>query len=270
MIDYYRHKMSIISWKKFEQNVRSSGCDLFKRLNEFPNSILVTGCQRSGTTMLSRIITQSNGMVNYWFGPDDELDAALILSGYVDHIPQGRYCFQTTYLNASYQEYFKHTNGHKIIWVLRNPFSVVYSMLHNWRRSGLYRLFRSCGAYLLEGIDKHRYECFGVWGVGRLRQACLAYQGKVSQLFELRKKIGPDRLMVVAYEELAMDKRNILQIIYRFIDLEYKEDYTGMIHSKSITKYKRLSEKEAALVESLCVPIYLKAKKLAHHAPKFL
>jgi ligand-binding sensor domain-containing protein len=44
---------------------------------------------------------------NYWFGRDDELDAALILSGHVDHQQNGRYCFQTTYINECFREYFE-------------------------------------------------------------------------------------------------------------------------------------------------------------------
>jgi hypothetical protein len=51
-------------------------------------------------------------MTQYYFGSDNELDAALILSGRVAHEPQGRYCFQTTYLNECYSEYFEHRDGH--------------------------------------------------------------------------------------------------------------------------------------------------------------
>ena len=91
----------------------------------FGGAILVTGCQRSGTTILSRIITRSDGMVDYWFGRDDELDAALILSGHVWHSPVGRYCFQTTYLNECYEEYFQCDLNQKIIWMIRSPYSVI-------------------------------------------------------------------------------------------------------------------------------------------------
>ena len=74
-------KPRITTWRQFTAQIRSKGHGLLKTLDDFPNAVLVTGCQRSGTTMMSRIITQSEGMVDYWTGPDDELDAALILSG---------------------------------------------------------------------------------------------------------------------------------------------------------------------------------------------
>ena len=43
-------------WPQFEKKVRLRGVELLKRLDDFPDSILVTGCQRSGTTMLTKII----------------------------------------------------------------------------------------------------------------------------------------------------------------------------------------------------------------------
>lgn len=253
----------INTWNKFDREVRSKGCELLRKLDDFPESILVTGCQRSGTTVLSRIITNSDGMINYWFGRDDELDAALVLSGHVS-LPskQGRYCFQTTYLNACYHEYFGHENGHKIIWVLRNPFSVIYSMIHNWRRAALGRLFRSCGEHLLDDDERRRFEKIGLWGVSRLRQACLSYIGKTSQLFELKSSLGPDRLMIVSYDELVANKGSLLPEIYRFVDLEFNEKCAEKLHSRSIGKVKRQSKYEASVVERSCLPVYLAAMKL--------
>lgn len=141
-----RGARNITSWKGFARRVRSQGCQLLAHLDEFPNSVLVMACQRSGTTALARVITTSEGMTNYWFGRDDELDAALMLSGQIRYFSTRRHCFQTTYINECYREYLEHTNGHKLIWVIRNPFSVIYSMLHNWGRFAFNELFRACGA----------------------------------------------------------------------------------------------------------------------------
>jgi hypothetical protein len=242
--------------------VRSRGCCLLARLDEFPNSILITGCQRSGTTMLSRIITGSEGMVNYWFGPDDELDAALILSGVVEHVPRGRYCFQTTYLNECLHEYFVHNNGHRLIWVLRHPFSVVHSMLHNWKDFALNELFVACAADLLDERERKLFNWLGVWGVSRLKRACLAYCGKVSQVFELHRRMAKDRLIVVEYDGLVSNKEEILPELYRFVELPYRPLYAEMIHSKSLGKYSALSGKERAMVEATCISVYEEARKL--------
>ena len=251
----------IRSWRQFDRYVRPDGCSLLRRLDEFPDAILVAGCQRSGTTILARLLTQSEGMVNYWFGRDDELDAALILSGQEEHEPRGRYCFQTTYLNNCVEEYFSHEQ-YKLIWVLRNPYSVVYSMLHNWRRAALNRLFRSCGTTSLGNAEKRRYRLFGTLGVSRIRKACLSYNVRVSQVFELKERLKEDQLIVVDYQDLVERKEQVLPRIYDFTGLEYRNSYPAKIKSTSLGKSSHQPQAEARAAEALCMPVYLKARSV--------
>jgi hypothetical protein len=246
----------IKTWRQFAKNVRPRGCRLLKCLDDYPDSILVSGCQRSGTTILSRVITHSDAMVNYWFGRDDELDAALILSGEVGKMPKGRYCFQTTYLNECYREYFDHHGGFRLIWVLRNPFSVIYSLMYNWRRWTLNELFDNCGAHLLDAAMAQRYRRFGSIAVPRILKACLAYNGKVSQLSDLMDNLGKNSIMAVEYDEMVIDRETQLKKIFSFVDLPYKKCYGEMIHQKSTKKKNLLSEKEQSIVRGLCTPIY--------------
>jgi len=255
----------ITTWKKFSREVRSRGYELLTKLDNYPDSILVTGCQRSGTTMIAKLISQSDGMANYRFGRDDELDAALILSGFVPHNQRGRYCFQTTYLNECVHEYFDHVNGHKIIWVLRNPFSVVYSMLNNWKNFALNELFESCSIHLLNEKEKRFYYWVGVSGIRRLKRACLAYNGKVSQLFDLASVLKRETIMVVEYNSVVNKKDDILPLIYKFVDMPYKPKYAEMIHTRSLKKSNLISKKEYALIEKICLPIYYEAKKLTSY-----
>ena len=253
----------IKSWQGFGREVRSKGCHLLARLDEFPESVLVTGCQRSGTTALARIITTSDGMVNYWFGKDDELDAALILAGEVNHAPEGRYCFQTTYLNECYSEYFDHANGHKIIWVIRNPYSVVYSMLKNWGRFAFNELFEACGLSYLPDEHKKRYSRFGKLAIPRIRRACFSYIGKTTQLFEIRKGLWKDNILIVDYDNLVINKDLVLPKIYRFIGLSYQQRYANKLNSGNINKAQKLSHIERKTIKQLCVPIYDQAKRLS-------
>ncbi len=252
----------IKTWKQFARTIRPRGCSLLSRLDEFPDAVLITGCQRSGTTMLSRVITLSEGMTNYWFGKDEELDAALILSGEVKNNLQGRFCFQTTYLNECYREYFEHDGGYKIVWVLRNPFSVVYSLLYNWRRWTLNELFRACGAALLDERLTRRYERFGMLGIPKIIKACLSYNGKISQLFELKKTLEDGKIIVVEYDELVNDPQYQLKKLYRSIDLEFRDRYCQYIHKKSTDKKNQLTRKEQSFVSSLCLPFYDQAKSI--------
>ncbi len=266
MLRYGSHEIG--TWRKFARHVRSGGCHLLKNLGDFPNAVLVSGCQRSGTTMLARIIFKSEGMVDYWTGPDDELDAALILSGNKKgfSIAPGRYCFQTTYLNECFHEYFQHKGGFRLIWVLRNPYSVIHSMLYNWSRFALNELFEACGAGYLEGDEKRRYERLGLIMVGRARRACLAYKGKTMQLFEIKRELGDD-VMVVDYDELVSDSAALFDQIYDFIDLPFKSQYISPINKKSIKKAERLPQRAHDMVSDICMPVYTQARSLLSVSP---
>lgn len=252
----------IKNWKQFGKKVRSKGCDLFSRLDLFPNCICVTGCQRSGTTILSRIITQSDEIVDYKFSNDDELDAAMILSGKIQNLPEGRYCFQTTYANECYREYFERGQDFRIVWVLRNPFSVIYSLVHHWRGWALNELFLACGTDFLEGSMRSRFDKFGILGVPKLIRACTAFNGKISQLFELKKRLGDSRIIVVEYDRLILEKETLFPKIFDFFDLRYSPEYTQSLNMKSIQKKNKLSDKEQRTISEMCSPIYEKASEL--------
>ena len=263
MLRPFFHKTArprVTRWSQFERVVRANTSKLLQALDEFPDSILVSGCQRSGTTALAELINQSDGMTRYWSREDPELAGALILSGFVNHVPTGRYCFQTTYLNSSFSEYFEH-DQYKLIWILRNPFSVVYSMLHNWRRGALNRLFRGCGAHLLQGAARQRYGRYGPFAIGRLLKACLSFNGKTLQLFELVERMERRRLMLFDYDDLVTRTHEVLPQIYTFVGLEYKPAYADVIHPTSIAKRKKLSHREAKLVDEVCLPVYNQARK---------
>ena len=260
-----RNHRPIKSWQKFGKHVRSKGCDLLSQLDNFPNSVLVSGCQRSGGTMLAGILTKSEGMVNFAWSKDDELDAALILSGIEDHKPQGRYCFQTTYLNECYQEYFEVKSSFKLIWLLRNPHSVVYSLIHNWKRFALNELYLACGMEITPKPIVERYNRFGLISVSRLTRACMSYNAKISQIYEILEKLGPDAVYVVDYDELVTNKNDFLPDLYDFIDLPYQNKYADAILSSSLKKADKLSVRERTMVDELCMPVYEKLRGLIRY-----
>jgi hypothetical protein len=252
---------SITTWAEFSKKVRSKGCNLLRELDKFPDSVLVTGCQRSGTTMLSRVIRESEGMVDYWTGRDDELDAALILSGCVDHQPRGRYCFQTTFLDQCYHEYYQHRNGHKILWILRNPLSTVYSLLYNWKIKALEITFQNFAATSLVGKDQLLYKICGQRLFSNFKKACLIYNWKVNQLFDLVTRLGNDTIKVIEYDELVMNKEIVLFKIYEFINLPYKASYADKIQPSSLGKKHLLSKKEIININGICENVYLRASE---------
>lgn len=212
--------------------------------------------------MLSRIITESDGMVRYWFGPDDELDAALILSGYVGHSPEGRYCFQTTYINEHFYEYYDQKSNFTLVWMIRNPNSVVYSLLHNYSDFALDNLFKSCGRQFATRMDNFMYSIFGIKGIPRIRRACYAYIGKSSQIFDLRKNLSPENLIVFEYDDLSENKNVVLPELYQQVNLSFKRSYLDKINTKSLNNHKSLTFRELKIIKNLCFPVYLKAKEL--------
>ncbi|MEW6233120.1 MAG: sulfotransferase domain-containing protein [Chloroflexota bacterium] len=257
-----RPACGISNWRQFARRVRSGDCRLLARLPDYPSAILVTGCQRSGTTMLARLVTSSAGMTNYWSGLDDELDAALILAGLEEPAATGRYCFQTTYLNECYQEYLEAPASVRILWVLRDPASVVNSMLHNWRPSALRELAAACRrqpppkARNLPDLPVVRAQ-------GRLGQACLAYIGKTAQLWMLAECLPRPMLAVIDYDELIRDKGRLLPEIYRFIGLPFRPEYGAAIRPPSARRALILDADARQLVGESCLPLYQAARRLA-------
>jgi len=227
-------------------------------LRGFANAVLVAGCQRSGTTMLTRIIAHARGFRRFELTHDDELDAALILAGAV-HLPgDGRYCFQTTYLNDRYPEYGLLQPGQRLIWVVRNPHSVVYSMVYNWRRYALEELYTSCGRDGEVGYeDDHRGAWWRKWTrEEQVRRACHAYRGKSAQIFALRSLLGSDQIMVVDYDALVMDAAAWLPGIFGFIGEPFDPACLRRVRGDSLHKANRLTDAEKRLVDTIAVPTY--------------
>jgi hypothetical protein len=253
---------TINTWRQFRRRVRAGGGPLLGALPLFPDAILVTGCQRSGTTIMTRVIAGSQGMGRFEFTPDDELDAALILSGRITGLPAARYCFQTTYMYDSHQEYLDGLTRQKMVWVIRNPFSVVFSMLYNWRRFALDELFIACGTRYLTEPYRYRLELFGVIGVPPIRRACLAYRAKMDELFWLRDRLARDALIVVDYDDVVAAPDSVLAELYDRLDVAYLPEYGRKLNAGSRAKADRLRESERALIQSICMPVYERARQL--------
>ena len=257
--EIFQGKPQVHSWRMFRKEIRHKNIKLLSQLEKFPSAVLVAGCQRSGTTMLSRIITGSKGMTNFWFGSDDELAAALILCGYVKHKPVGRYCFQTTYVNE-YHEYLTPHSDYQLIWLFRNPYAVVYSMLYNWDRYALDKLYEACGMQLLSELCDNTASS-NPHKVPAIVKACLSYKGKVSQVFSLMHHIDRKNILLLDYDTLLSNKDDNLPQVYGFIGLDYQKPYADKIKPPSSRKVIRLKAKESKWVEEICLPIYQEAKK---------
>ena len=244
-------------WKKFSTDVRSARAnDMLSGLAALKEPILVSGCQRSGTTMLTRLIVQSPEIKSIWQTKDDELDAAYILAGIRQVDPSYRYCFQVTYLNEAYYQLLDYRNQFSLLWLLRNPHSVIYSMLYNWRRYPLNELFLACGLPYMSEKDSRNFKRFGISAVPALRRACYAYLGKLDHLENLQKGLDSKQLLVVDYDRLVENVSEELEKIFTFVGLPYSSDYAQPIKGSSTQKHRELSSSDSHTISRICSRAY--------------
>lgn len=255
------------TWQRFHYGVRKPGLPFLKNLLNYPSCVLVAGCQRSGTTMLTRLIAGAQGFSRLSLTTDDELDAALALAGFVDLPKEVRYCFQTTYLNERFGEYRWLGPQQRLIWVLRNPYSVVYSMLYNWRRFALNELYEGCGINGTASARLRRSRMPWPLGPSRIEKACLAYSGKIAQILQIRHMVKPEQLMVVDYDTLIADPMEGLPRIFEFAEAEFDEASVRRVKREPAKKADRLSERERREVELHAEPAYRQCIALAAARP---
>lgn len=262
-------KRDIRTWQRFAKYVRRNQPDLIGGLPKFRNSILVAGCQRSGATILTNIILQHPEIFDYRREGDSELEGALILA---DHMPLAnmdkRFCLQTTYLNENYPEYYNYPGVFKLIFIVRNPYSVVYSMCYHWKRKtqltnfALNELFKACGAELLGVREKKKFNLFGNIAISSLKKACFSYVAKTSQIFDIKEKLR-NAVTIIDYDDLVSRKDLVLPYLFDFIELSYSSQYADLIHAKGIKRAGKLKKNEKIVIQQTCWSTYEKARRLA-------
>lgn len=250
------------NWSQFDRRLRKADVKLLGNLPRFPNAILVAGCQRSGTTAVTRILQNALVMPGLTATRDDELDAALILSGSIAFETSARCCFQTTYINDHYLEYFEH-DSYQLIWIVRNPEAVVRSMLYNWRRGALNRLFRACGKHALDEKGARRFKRFGTYGFTRTEMACLSYNVKSAQVHEIAARIGPERLYILDYDDLLDRSDVLLPDVFSFASVSYDERFLQNLRKPDQTRRERLNETTREQIRETCQHEYRQVVDLA-------
>jgi hypothetical protein len=206
--------------------------------------------------MLTRAIAGSCGFQQFRLTHDDELDAALILAGYVNVPSNRRYCFQTTYLNERYLEYATMGPDQRLIWVLRNPYSVVQSMLFNWKRFALNELYEGCGTVRATLARQRRAKLPWPLGPSRVEKACLSYSAKTAQILAIREILRPDQLLVVDYDATVRSTTQWLTSVFAVIGEPFDPQYASSVHSASVHKADRMSHRVRRMIEQICLPTY--------------
>lgn len=247
------HGPSVGSWTEFEELVAVRGRPLLARLDDYEDALLIAGCAWSGDTAIARLLKRTDGIADHGFGHDDELDGALLLAGHVDRFDARRHCFQTTYLSHRFGEYFEH-DDFRLIFLLREPLSVVGAMLNSWKRAALDRLLPAGG-----GPPYPESASRVPLGASRLDKACAAYVESVARTAEIASRLGP-RVAIVDYDELAARRARLLPQLFEFARVPFDPGLLSHLHGKSVHKGHTLAAWETALVEQLAAPAYLRAR----------
>lgn len=223
--------------------------------------MLVAGCQRSGTTLLSEMIQRLPSVRTSNITTSRELDAALILSGVVS-AEGGRWCFQTTYLNENWPEYRTMRSDQKLIWMIRRPESVVWSMTRHWDRSALEHLYHACDPVVREqcAAVRSRIPFWNRRVPSTSWMAVVSYVDKMRQLSVIRGSLT-DRLLVVDYDDLVTDPQAVMRAVCGFIGSPYDERSIETVHTESMNRAESLTNRERTLVRMIADPPYRAARR---------
>ena len=255
-------KKAVRSWAAFDRRFRYGNGKLLARLPAFGDAVLVAGCQRSGTTAVTRILREAMGVRFPQPTKDDELDAALILADSEPFETDSRCCFQTTYINDHYAEYFQH-DDYRLIWIVRRPDAVIRSMLKNWSRGALNRLFRACGHRQLDAQSREKFRRWGGLAFSQFTKACLSYAEKTSQIHEIAAHLGNDRLLVIDYDELLEHQAELLPRLFAFAGIEFDQAYLSRLgNRRSGPAEHAFTDAERAEIARTCSADYEQAKRL--------
>ncbi|MCB1042345.1 MAG: sulfotransferase [Acidobacteria bacterium] len=259
---------SVKEWERFHQIIANNPRALLLALNRFQKPILVSGCQRSGTTALANLLFRSPDIDDYRIRGNGELEGAEILSGIRPYEQHRRCVFQTTYLDGRFEEYLSMPKDARLVWMLRNPESVIYSLVHNWARKPLDRLFESCGLDQLTPAESTRHRRLGKWSLSPLTKACAAYLGKTSHLFWIRDHLPRDQWVAVDYDHLVTQQASTLKAIFEFCNVSLPKDVATQLHARSTAKHKGWRSNQRAYIRERCNDFYqLASRETLHMVP---
>ena len=235
----------VTSWQDFY--AATVGQPLLARLDQYPDALLIDGCDWSATTAVTRLFKRLPCFADSSWSHDDELDGALLLAGLCVPSSDERHCFQTSYLRDDYGEYFAHDN-YRLVWIVREPRAAVFSLLGAWdkavpRRAAQGSIERSTGGQ----------------GSSRLEKACSAYLASIGRTLEIKERLR-DRVVIIDYDELARERNHLLPALCEFASVPCQSHLLRHLHGKSVRKGV-LASWEAMVTDQLTRAAYHGARR---------
>lgn len=248
-------------WMYFNEWLAPRQKVLLTGLSIYTDPILVTGCQRSGTTIVTRLVRECDDVAAFPDCKDDELFGARVLAGLASYPAEHkRVCFQSTYLNDRYSEYFRQQKPFSLVWLLRNPYDVVGSMVYNWKRYPLYDLFRKCGLEAARSFKAVPRSTSRAGALSAVEKASFSYVGKLRQLDDVIKNQSKNtmcKLIIAEYEAIAGDPVNAVRDLFSFLSLEFEDRVVSKFSGSKLAGGGRLSASEMQTVQTICEQPYM-------------
>jgi hypothetical protein len=203
--------MNLLDWRHVYGQVFPTipaGAFLGRLRTEPASVVLVTGCQRSGTTWFTKLL----GSCLQDAHAPKELDVCNYLINNLDFPLAGcsTLVLQTTFLNTETESYATLRDEIRVVVIARNPFSVCWSMVNNWDNLSLEYARRCRTSFDAERVHAEEE----LW-----RMAVHLYRESAeSTLAILRDR--PSRTRLLIYDELIHDPSAALDGISAFLGRE--------------------------------------------------
>lgn len=187
-----------------------------------PNLVLILGCQRSGTT-LALLMLQAHpfitGIDETEFPSPYPFPSSVSL--YRHHLQQKRVCLKLPEHIFNVEYIARHFPQGKILWIVRNPYSVISSMssLKNSKGSWIKR----CGAMELKRLEPFYPEIakLDLASLDEISLAAMVWKYK-NQALEIYQQKGLN-VMPFRYEDLLEDPQDMMQKVLEFLELPWSD-----------------------------------------------
>lgn len=256
-IAYLNHNRLYRDWTEINVSILPSikAGSHFEVLPPAPyTNLLVFGCQRSGTTWISKCIGEYFPSA---FSFTEEQTFHFLLNGYILPKIQAQYLvFQTTFINTEVESYYNAPINTKILLLLRNPYSVCHSLIYNFQLLEIVYGYRKNTMIEADFVDNTI--------TTELKMSLEIYRHSIRNALEIISSFNSSRIQVIIYDDAILDLKTTLTKIANFMDTELpQENFIPRSNTDYTTKWRNLSQEYIDLIQHHAVPLWNQVLDLA-------
>jgi len=235
------------SWEELYRRILSTDLAgrLFERVAGNSRSIvLVTGCQRSGTTWMRKLLAEA---LPDAMAPKEQEVCAYLVAGAELPAPEARVqILQTTFANVYVESFMRLPPAIPVILMARNPFSVCRSLVYNW------------DSLLIE--HAHRVGAIGRVALDRENDLWHAAVNIYVQSMRAGRELlarRSERTRLVLFDEIVGDVPAALHCLSGFIGQPLEPANVSTVANPEVmNKQRSLSDRFRSLIATQCVTPY--------------